>query len=144
MLGAHDGHVRKMPMLLLLAAMLSGPAPTPDASGPRVPEGVWGGLGIAVRIAGAGAQLEFNCARGSIDGPLRLDAEGRFDVAGTFERGRPGPVRMGETPKSEPARYRGTLSDGTLRFEVLPASTGKPMGPFSARLGASSRIHSCL
>jgi hypothetical protein len=133
-----------MAALLLLAAFLAAPTPTPDASGPRVPEGVWGGLGIAVRIGGSGAEIEFDCARGTIDGPLRLDERGRFEVAGTFERGRPGPVRMGEAPKTEPARYRGTLNGQILEFEVIPSSTGKPMGPFSAKLGGPSRIRSCL
>ena len=129
---------------LLFLAILAAATPTPDVSGPRVPEGVWGGQGVAVRIGGSGAEIELNCARGAIDGPVRLDAEGRFDVAGTFERGRPGPIRMGEAPKAEPARYRGTRSGQTLSFEVIPSSTGKPMGPFSAKLGGSSRIHGCL
>ena len=133
-----------MAALLLLAAILAAPTPTPDASGPRVPDGVWGGQGVAVRIGGPGAEIEFNCGRGAIDGPVRLDAEGRFEVAGTYERGRPGPIRMGDAPKAEPARYRGRLKDGILAFEVVPASTGKPMGPFSAKLGGPSRIHSCL
>lgn len=128
---------------LLLAAMLAAPTPTPDASGPRVPEGVWGGQGVVARIGGSGAEIEFNCARGTITGTLRLDAEGRFDVAGTYERGHPGPIRMGEEPKPEPARYRGTLNGQTLAFTVIPA-TGKPVGPFSAKLGGPSRIHTCL
>ena len=130
--------------LLFLIAILAAATPTPDVSGPRVPEGVWGGQGVAVRIGGSGVEIELNCARGAIEGPVRLDAEGRFDVAGTFERGRPGPSRMGDAPKAEPARYRGTRNGQTLSFEVIPSSTGKPMGPFSAKLGGSSRIHGCL
>ena len=133
-----------MVALLLVAALLAGPTPTPDASGPRVPEGVWGGTGVSLRIGGSGAEIEFDCARGTIPGPLRLDEQGRFEVAGTFERGRPGPIRMGDTPKTEPARYRGTLNGQRLAFEVIPSSTGKPMGPFSAKLGGASRIRSCL
>jgi hypothetical protein len=133
-----------MAALLLLAVMLAAPTPTPDASGPRVPEGVWGGVGVSLRIGGSGADIEFNCARGTIEGPLRLDAERRFDVAGTYERGRPGPTRIGDEPKPEPARYRGTLDGLTLAFEVTPTRTGKPVGPFSAKLGGPSRIHTCL
>lgn len=133
-----------MAALLFLVAALAAPTPTPDSSGPRVPEGVWGGQGVAVRIGGSGVEIDFNCARGTIDGPLRVDREGRFAVAGTFERGRPGPVRMGDAPKTEPARYRGTLRGTTLAFEVIPSTTGKPMGPFSAKLGGSSRVHGCL
>ena len=51
---------------------------------------------------------------------------------------------MGDAAKAEPARYRGTLKGRTLVFEAIPASTGKPMGPFSAKLGGSWRVHSCL
>ena len=133
-----------MAALLLLAAFLAAPTPTPDASGLRVPEGVWGGLGIAVRIGGSGAEIEFDCARGAIDGPLRVDERGRFEISGTFERGRPGPTRMGDTPKSEPARYRGKLDGQVLALEVTPSSTGRTMGPFSAKLGGAPRIRSCL
>ncbi len=120
------------------------PSPTPDSGGTRVAAGVWGGRGVAVRVGASGAEIEFDCARGTIAGPIRLDAEGRFDAAGTYERGHPGPTRMGETPKPEPARYRGAMHNGVLSFEAVPAGTGKPIGPFSAKLGGPSRIHSCL
>lgn len=128
-----------------LLALASGATPTPGPEdGARVPAGGYGGQGIALRVAGTRTEIELNCARGAIDGPIRVDAEGRFDVAGTYERGRPGPTRMDEAPQSEPARYRGRVDGETLTLEITFPSGGKTIGPLAATFGRPARIHACL
>ncbi|MEX0879329.1 MAG: hypothetical protein WEB59_08870 [Thermoanaerobaculia bacterium] len=127
--------------LLLLSALM--PTPASD-EGRRAPEGRWGGTGISIQVDSAGAKIELDCASGAVSGSLLLDADGRFDVAGTYERGSMGPVREGAAPKVEPARYRGRLEGESLTLEILLGRGGKAIGPFTARRGAPARIRSCL
>ena len=52
----------------------SGPAAPTKA----VPNGVWGGEHIRMEVNDSGADIEFDCARGSISQRLELDDKGRF------------------------------------------------------------------
>src|ERR1041384_7110474 len=43
----------------------------------------WGGDHIQLRLFATGGAIEYDCSHGSIDAPLVVDREGRFDVTGT-------------------------------------------------------------
>jgi hypothetical protein len=133
--------------LAVLAAWLMGVAPTPTpspASPSRVAPGRWGGMGIAIEVTAAGAKIEFDCAHGTLDAPLSLDAEGRFDLPGTFARERPGPTRVdGEGEAGEPVRYSGRLEGDTLTLQVGAGKDRRPMRPISAVLGRPPRLRKC-
>ena len=87
-----------------------GHAQTPDLP---LLAGEWGGPHIRLIASDAGARVEYDCATGSIDDPLRPDGEGRFESRGSYVEERGGPVLRGEpAPKPRPARYRG-WTDGT-------------------------------
>ena len=73
--------------------MIAAWTPTPNAAR-SVPSGPWGGRGIALTVEDSGAKIEMDCAHGRITGRLVLDADGRFELPGTFTRERPGPVHM--------------------------------------------------
>ena len=128
--------------LLSLAAaaavvLLGKAAPEPK----RVPEGKWGGVGVLVEVGANGAKVELDAAHGSIEGPLSLDAEGRFEANGTLVRERPGPTRIGgEDAGAEPARYRGTIAGDTLTLDVILTRSGTAIGPLQAKRGAPARL----
>src|SRR5262249_61808730 len=63
------------------------------AANNKVPTGVWGGQHIHAQITENGAELEFDCAHGSIPQAITLDSKGRFDVADKIAGGQPGAVR---------------------------------------------------
>src|SRR5215475_15948993 len=62
----------------------------------KVPTGVWGGQHIHAQITENGAELEFDCAHGSIPQAITLDSKGRFDVVGKFAPEHGGPIRRDE------------------------------------------------
>ncbi len=136
-----------MTAAVLLAASLAGatPPPTPPAGSPaRVASGRWGGMGIAIEVTASGAKIEFDCASGTIDSPLTLDAEGRFDLPGTFVRQRPGPTRLGDGEREgEPVRYSGRLDGDTLTLELHAPKERHGTPAFSAVLGRTPRLHRC-
>jgi hypothetical protein len=127
-------------LLGAMAAAPSGPTPRPAA----VPEGDWGGVGIHVAVTAQGAKVELDAAHGQTAGPLALDAEGRFDVAGTLVRERPGPIRQGDVEAADPVRYRGTVDGDALTLSIEPAGPGKAIGPLKAVRGASARLRKML
>ena len=95
----------------------SGPAAPTKA----VPNGVWGGEHIRMEVNDSGAEIEFDCARGSISQRLELDDKGRFKVQGIYMAETPAPVAVdgGLTASGVKATYTGTLSGSSLRLEVF-------------------------
>ncbi len=109
----------------------------------RVPEGNWGGAHVSLAVTAAAATVEFDCAHGKTNGPLVLDRDGRFGVAGVFMR-EGGPVRDGEPPDAHPAFYEGSTDGRTLSLTVTLTDQGQTLGPFEAVRGAPPRVLKCL
>lgn len=128
--------IQRMMFLVLAGVLLSG------CRGERVPNGSWGDDHVVLTVTDNGGRVEFDCAHGTLDHPLRLDDRGRFSVAGTFVPDG-GPVRTGEDSRSRPARYQGRLDRQKLQFTVtVEGQTGQ--GPFTVTLGKSPKLTKCL
>ncbi len=110
----------------------------------RVPSGLWGGDHISLSVHDGGASLEFDCAHGTIEQAMLLDAGGRFDVGGTFVREHGGPVRDGEPTDSHPARYAGSTDGRTLALTVVLMDDNRTIGAFTLVLGQPPRLLKCL
>jgi len=106
--------------------------------------GDWGGQHVALTLTALGGTLEFDCAHGSIDEPLRTDDKGRFDVLGTYVRGSGGPQRQDQIPVSEPARYTGRTDGQSMTLSVILTDTGETVGTFTLINGAPPRVTRCL
>ncbi|MDQ3754567.1 MAG: hypothetical protein M3371_07545 [Acidobacteriota bacterium] len=116
--------------------------------------GMWGGPHVRMEITERGAQIEFDCAHGAIEQPLALDGKGRFDVKGEYVIEHGGPERAGGPelagPPSpagrdaRPARYTGSMTNGTLTLAVTLTDTQEKIGPFTLTRGAMPRLVKCL
>jgi hypothetical protein len=126
--------------LLMLAACASSPGAATRLE--RVPNGDWGGEHVRLTVSDTGAKVEFDCAHGTLDEPLVLDAEGRFDVKGSLlVEG--GPVRLDETRKPQPVRYRGETDGERMSLEVA-LEGGSSGGSFSLTRGGKAKLVKCL
>jgi hypothetical protein len=123
---------------LALAAVL---AVTPAASS-ELGEASWGGQHVALEVTSEGARVDFDCAHGTIDGPIRLDDEGRFDARGVYVKETPGPVRP-EGLSGEPARYVGQVVNGEMTLSVVLVKSGDPAGTFTLKRGRLPRVVKC-
>jgi len=104
-----------------------------------VPNGAWGGDHALLTVTDNGGRVEFDCAHGSIDHPLRLDDEGRFSVIGTFVPERPQPIRPEDI---RPARYAGRIDRDKVEFTVtLEGQTGQ--GPYTVTLAKAAKLKKC-
>ena len=105
--------------------------------------GTWGGDHVRITVGAASSLLEYDCARGSIDQPVTVDAAGRFDLAGTHVTEHPGPVL--ETPLTvHPARYTGSTDGKTMTYTVTLTDTNQTFGPYTLALDAPGRVVKCL
>jgi len=126
---------------LLLSLGAAGCMTSPTST---VMLGPWGGPRLSMEVTSAGANLEYDCADGVIDEPLRPDAAGRFTAAGTHTPGRGGPIRVGEILPSFRARYEGHVDGERMSLRVTLVDTGVVLGPFELRRGSSGLLVRCL
>ena len=94
-------------------------------------EGIWGGPHVRLSMSEEGIQIEFDCAHGTINTPSGTDAQGRFDVPGTFVREGPGPIRVGRSPGARSARYSGRIEGKTMTLNVNLTEPDQAQGPIS-------------
>jgi hypothetical protein len=129
--------IQRTMSLVLAGVLLSG------CRGERVPNGSWGADHVVLTVTDNGGRVEFDCAHGTLDHPLRLDDRGRFSVAGTFVPELGGPVRPGEEAQSRPARYQGRLDRQKLEFTVTVE--GQPAhDPYTVTLAKAPKLTKCL
>jgi hypothetical protein len=127
----------------LLAAVSIGSAAA-SAARPRPLVGSWGGRHIGLEMALNAGQLEYDCAHGTIEGPIVPDPQGRFTARGIHFAEHGGPVREGEPEEGRPAHYRGRISGRTLTLAVILLDSNEKIGTFTLVRGAAPRIMRCL
>lgn len=120
----------------------TSPPVSPTPAEQRVPPGSWGGDHIGLDVSDTGGRVEYDCAHGTIDGPLTLDAQGRFEARGAHVRERGGPVREDDPQTGVPARYRGAVSGDTMTLTVTLDGGGE-VGTFTLTRGRAGRIRKC-
>jgi hypothetical protein len=111
-------------------------------AGKRLPPGSWGGEHIELEVTESGATIEYDCAHGAIEGPLSIDAGGRFDVKGIHALEHGGPVRRDESPSERPARFTGRVEGETMNLRVR-LDSGEEVGVFSLRRGGEPSLFKC-
>lgn len=130
--------MRLLPLLLVVACA-AGPGAASRLE--RVPTGEWGGEHVRLSVGESTSTIEFDCAHGSLDEPLALDASGRFDVKGRLVA-EGGPVRKDETENARPARYRGESDERRMSLEVT-LEGGESAGTFTLTKGGPARLVKC-
>ena len=101
----------------------------------------WGGDHIRITVTPGGADVEFDCASGTIAEALP-DADGSFRLKGTFTPQRSGPTR-GDGPKAAGAIYSGTIASDSMTLHVVLESRKEELGPFVLTRGAAGSLRKC-
>lgn len=125
-------------LVILCGCTVGGGLPSGSAS----LDGTWGGIHAGLTLASEGGAINYDCAHGTLETPVRPDQEGRFEASGVHVREHGGPVRVGETLDSEPARYIGQVTGDHMVLRVLVGSD--TLGPFTLERGAAPRLFRCL
>ncbi len=126
----------------IAAAMLLSSCATLDDK-PDNLFGAWGGPHIGIVFEGGLATIEYDCASGTIDGPVYPAAGGHFTANGVHRPGQGGPVRVGQIFTTIRAKYSGQVTDDTMTLTV-GLENGTSLGPFTLARGATPQITRCL
>jgi hypothetical protein len=132
-------HACALALVISLAAVGCTTNPTPV-----IALGPWGGSHVSMHVTSAGARLEYDCAEGVIEEPLRPDAEGRITAAGSHTPAHGGPIREGEILPVFRARYDGHVDGERMSLLVTFTETGVVLGSFQLRRGSSGLLVPCL
>jgi hypothetical protein len=136
---------RKLSLILSAGLMIGTFAALAAAKKPRsIANGQWGGTHIQMTVANGSATIEYDCANGTINGPLRLDSRGRFSLLGKHVREHGAAVRMGEEDNSAPARYTGWTDGKTMKLTVTLVNPTTEVGTFQLTRGSAGRVFKCL
>lgn len=60
----------------------------------RLQTGSWGGSHIRIEVGPGSATIDYDCANGTINGPLTMDSKGHFTWRGFHNREHGGPIRI--------------------------------------------------
>jgi hypothetical protein len=132
---------------IVLGLLIAGIPSSPDARGQSAasalgPTGtVWGGQHVELEVTADGATLEFDCASGTIAKPVQLDAQGNFNITGTFTREHPGPVMRDGNPAAA-ATYSGSIRNGIMKLSIR-SEQNESQGEFVLVQGKPGRVVKC-
>jgi hypothetical protein len=127
------------PAAALVAVVLSA-TPVPPRT---LAESSWGGDHAAVTATANGVRFDFDCAHGSIEGAVALDADGRFDVRGVYTKESPGPLRR-DAPSGEVARYVGRIDGDSMTLSIVLVGSGEKVAGYTLQKDRLPRVHKCL
>ncbi|HYX45475.1 MAG TPA: hypothetical protein VE820_01425, partial [Sphingomicrobium sp.] len=77
--------------------------------------GIWGGEHAGIAFEGGLADVQFDCATGTIDDAIYPAKDGSFSVKGTYRTGEPGPIKVGQFFTSKDAVYSGQITQGAAK-----------------------------
>ena len=138
--------MRRKTMLLIVSAFVGlGFVGMVQAKKSRtIATGSWGGQHIQMTITNGSARIEYDCANGSIAGPLKVDSRGRFELRGTHTVERGGPARIDDNgPAGEPAKYAGWTDGKKMKLTVTLVNSKTEIGTFELTRGNMGRIFKC-
>jgi len=116
---------------------------TPPPETRKVAQGTWGGDHIRMEVGEKGAELEFDCAHGSIGDSILIDDQGRFEIKGVLVREQHGAVRVGHEPKNESAVYSGRLQGAAMTLWVTLSGSQETLGTYSLVHGEQAKVRKC-
>ena len=109
----------------------------------RISIGTWGGPHISIEVGPRSATISYDCANGTIEGPLTIDSKGRFTWRGTHNREHPGPIRADEGSNGQRAIYTGKVKGDTMVLTVKLADTNEVIETFTLKRGGPGRVFKC-
>jgi len=127
--------------LLLCPLLLGACVAVPSAGVPLT--GEWGGKHVGLSLTSAGGTLEYDCAAGTIAGPLVPNPDGTFEAEGTHTPGWGGPEIEGQVMPTYHARYSGLVEGGVMSLQGR-LENGGSLGPFTIRRESEPIIFRCL
>ncbi|HRK74847.1 MAG TPA: hypothetical protein PLL64_11265 [Rhodothermales bacterium] len=105
--------------------------------------GEWGSSQLALIVTQTGAIMEFGCATGTLDKPIKADKNGQFSVPGTYTPGSGVPPPEGYVPPVYPILVTGQISGQTMTVTITRADQQSEIGRFIVSKGTPAKLQKC-
>lgn len=128
-------------MTLALAACAGTASPTSRGAALT---GSWGGPHVGLALDAQGGRLDYDCAAGTIDGPITASPTGAFVASGQHAPGTGGPERIGDVRPSFPATYSGRVTGDRMVLRVRTEANGGFEATYTLSRGAPPQLFRCL
>ena len=92
-----------------------------DAAAGTMASGTWSTRGASLVVGAEQSKLELDTGAAVINGPLKIDAAGRFKASGSFEHYLPGPQRADEPSAMHKVLIKGRLTGATITMTMQVA-----------------------
>ena len=102
-------------------------------------DGTWGGDNAGLIADNTDVHVHIGCTLGNATGPIRPDANGRFEATGTYNVDAH-PVDRGIT---HPARFTGQIVGETMLLTVALTDTALVLGPVTLIYGKEPKMGPC-
>lgn len=129
-------------LLMVLGGMTVMACAASRPPGPAL-TGEWGGRGVNLTLTETGGTLAYDCAAGTITGPVHPDSNGEFRAKGTHEAFTAGPQDSDAKPPIVAAHYVGSVSGATMILEVQPAGAAR-MTSHTLTQGRRAKLIRCM
>ena len=132
----------KLLVLLSLILLIAASAASKPRKMQRLQPGSWGGPHIRINVEKDSATIDYDCANGTIEGPLTYDRKGNFTWRGTHNREHGGPIRIDEN-NSRRAIYTGSIKGDRMTLTVKLADSNDVVDTFTLTRGGPGRVFKC-
>lgn len=129
--------------LALTVLQTFAPAYRQAGAGDALTPGVWGGKHVRFEVTERGADIEYDCAHGTIEGRIVVNRRGRFNVEGMHYEEHSGPVRVGEKPVGYRVRMSGVVGGSLLKLTVTRAGTRRVVGTYTLARDREPELFKC-
>ncbi len=109
----------------------------------EVPTGIWGANGIILNVEKSSAAIQYECADGIIEQPIKVDEKGNFEVTGFHIPQRGGPIRVDAKQVRQPALFEGKITGDKMTFKVTLTESKEVIGDFILEHGKTPRLQRC-
>jgi len=133
----------KLLVLVSFVLIIAASAASRPRKMQRISTGSWGAPHIRIDVGQNSATIDYDCANGTINGPLTLDSKGRFTWRGTHRREGPGPIRVESESAGQPAIYTGSVKGDTMILTVKLADSNQVLDTYTLKRGGSGRVFKC-
>jgi len=101
--------------------------------------GTWGGDNAGMIVTGTDVHVHIGCTLGDAVGPIHPDADGRFELDGTYNVDAY-PIDRGIT---HPAKFSGHIIGRTMTLTVTLTDTARVLGPVALVYGKEPKMGPC-
>lgn len=128
-----------MKRIAVLAALALGACSAATSTQITQVTGTWGGDNAGLIVADNDVHVHIGCTLGDAAGPIRPDADGRFEAMGTYNVDAY-PIDRGIT---HPATFSGQVVGQTMTLTVSLNDTTRVLGPVTLTFGKEPKMGPC-